>query len=140
MSPDNVDLLRRGIAAINSRDRAALAELTHEQAEWRPALTAGGALEGSVYRGLGGMERYLDDLDAEFAKTDITIESLAPIDERRVFYRGRVIAEGRESGVELEVPIWAVWEVRDGKVWRGVAFLNEREALEAAGLRAGAEL
>ena len=79
--------------------------------------------------------RYLDDLDAEFASTDIKIESLEPIDEDRVLYRGRVVARGRASGINLDVPIWAVWELREGKIWRGVAFLSEDEALQAAGLR-----
>ena len=135
MTPENVEILRRGVRALNDRDRGALGQLVHEDAEWRPALTAGGALERTVYRGVDGVVRYLDDLDAEFASTDIKIESLEPIDEDRVLYRGRVVARGRASGINLDVPIWAVWELREGKIWRGVAFLSEDEALQAAGLR-----
>ena len=43
-------------------------------------------------------------------------------------------ARGRASGINLDVPIWAVWEFRDGKVLRGTAYLNEAQALEALGL------
>ena len=81
------------------------------------------------------MARYLEDLDAEFADTEIKIESLDALEGNRVFYRGRVVARGRASGVALDVPIWAVWEFREGRVWRGTAFLHEAEALGAVGLR-----
>ena len=80
------------------------------------------------------MLRYLDDLDAEFADTQFQVASIEAIDPSRVFYRGRVTARGRASGINLDVPIWAVWELHDGKVLRGTAFLNEAEALEAVGL------
>lgn len=135
MFQENVEILRRGIEALNGREVEVLSELVHDEAEWRPALTAGGALERTVYRGPGGIAEYLDDLEATFADTRFHVESLDPIGSDRVFFRGRVTAEGRASGVPLDVPIWAIWEVRDRKVLRGVAFLNKDEALEAAGLR-----
>ena len=137
MSRENVEVLRSGIDALNRRDVDALAQLTHDQAEWRPALTAGGSLEGAVYRGQEGMLRYLSDLDAEFADTRMAVESLEAVGANQVFFRGRVTARGRASGINLDVPIWAVWELHEGKVLRGTAFLNEAEALEAVGLRDG---
>ena len=135
MSQENVEVLRQGIRALNARDRGALARIMCEDAEWRPALTAGGHLEGAVYRGVDGIARYFDDLDAEFDNTYVKIESLEPIDGDRVFFRGRVHAQGKASGMNLDVPIWAVWELRERKIQRGIAFLNEAEALEAVGLR-----
>jgi ketosteroid isomerase-like protein len=135
MSQENVEVLRQGIRALNARDRTALARIMREDAEWRPALTAGGHLEGAVYRGVDGIARYLDDLDAEFDHTDVKVESLEPIDGDRVFFRGRVQAQGKASGINLDVPIWAVWELRERKIQRGIAFLSEAEALEAVGLR-----
>ncbi len=45
-----------------------------------------------------------------------------------------VIARGSASGIPLDVPIWGLWEIRDGKLIRGYAFLSEQEALKAAGL------
>ena len=81
------------------------------------------------------MIRYLSDLDAEFVDTQIAVERLEAIGPSRVFFRGRVTARGRASGINLDVPIWALWEVHEGKVLRGTAFLNEADALEAVGLR-----
>ncbi len=85
------------------------------------------------------MLRYLSDLDAEFADTQIGVESIEVIDPSRVFYRGRVTARGRASGINLDVAIWAVWELHEGKVLRGTAFLSEAEALEAVRMREQAE-
>jgi ketosteroid isomerase-like protein len=135
MSQENLEVLRQGIRALNARDRGALAQIMREDAEWRPALTAGGHLEGAVYRGHDGIARYFDDLDAEFDNTDVSTERLESIDGDRVFFHGRVRAQGKASGINLDVPIWAVWELRGRKIQRGIAFLNEAEALEAAGLR-----
>ena len=136
MQGENEELLRRGIDALNRADLDTLAQLVHPDGEWRPALTAGGDLERPVDKGHAGFVEYLDDLAATFSTTRFGIESLEPLDSSRIFYRGRVSAEGRTSGVRLDVPIWAIWEFRDGKVFRGEAFLNEAEARQAAGLPA----
>ena len=135
MSQENVEVVRECLRALNARDRAALAQITREDAEWRPALTAGGHLEGAVYRGVDGIARYFADLDAEFDNTDVKVERLEPIEGDRVFFSGRVHAQGKASGINLDAPIWAVWELRDRKIQRGIAFLNEADALEAVGLR-----
>jgi hypothetical protein len=83
--------------------------------------------------------QYLDDLDALFTDTCFHTESLEPIGPDSVFFRGRVTARGRKSQVQLDVPIWALWELRAGKVIRGTAFLNEDEALRAVDLRLQAD-
>lgn len=40
---------------------------------------------------------------------------------------------GRASGVPLNVPIWAVFTVSEGKMLRGTAYRSEEEARDAAG-------
>ena len=134
MSRENMDRLRQGIEALNRGDVDEIGELLHPEAEWRPALTAGGDLERPVYRGRAGFAEYLDDLAETFTSTYFQIESFEAIDANRIFYRGRATAEGRTSGVRLDVPVWAIWEFRDGEIFRGTAFLSEAEALQAAGL------
>lgn len=134
MSRENVEIILKGIDALNQRDFDTLSEFTDEQAEWHPSLTAGGALERSVYRGRDAMRQYLNDLDDLFADTHFEVDHLDSVDAHRVFFRGRVTARARASGIPLDVPIWALWEVRDGKVVRGTAYLREEEALEAVGV------
>jgi ketosteroid isomerase-like protein len=43
-------------------------------------------------------------------------------------------AHGRD-GITVEMDVFQMWQVRDGKVVALRAFLSEREALEAVGLR-----
>jgi hypothetical protein len=52
-----------------------------------------------------------------------------------VLVLGRAFARGRESGVSLDQPAAWIAEVRDRKILRFRSFSNQREALEAVGLR-----
>ncbi len=122
------------IAALNARDTQAVDALFDDEVEWRPALTAGGGVEGSVYRGKSGMIKYVEEADIGFAEMRLEVERIVSVGTDRVFYRGRLIARGSASGIELDVPTWGLWKLRDGKLIRGDGFLTEAEALEAAGL------
>jgi ketosteroid isomerase-like protein len=129
--PNNVDLLAEALRALNARDPEALQRLMHPDAEWRPALTAGGALEGTVYQGPQGPARYMEDLDDVFADTRVETTGVEEVAPDRVLWWGRVTARGRESGIPLDVEIWSLWEFRDGKVYRGDAFRSRAEAWAA---------
>ena len=133
VSRDNVELVAAALGTLNARDAEAAARHMHEDVEWRPLLS--GALEGSVYRGREGMVRYADDLDEVFLDTHAEPISLEPVAPDRVLLGTRVTARGRESGVPLDVQIWSVWEVRDGKLYRGTAYWSRAEALGALGER-----
>ncbi len=134
MSRENVELVAAAIKALNERDTKAVEALFDEEVEWRPALTAGGAVEGTVYRGKPGMRKYIEDVDSGFDEVRLEVPRFDPVGSDRVLYRGRLVARGSASGVSLDVPIWGLWEVRDGKLFRGEGFLSKQEALEAAGL------
>ncbi len=123
------------IKALNERDTNAVDALFDDEVEWRPALTAGGGVEGTVYRGKPGMRKYIDDVDSGFDEVRLEVEGIDPVGSDRVLYRGRLIARGSASGVSLDVPIWGLWEMRGGKLIRGEGFLTKQEALEAAGVR-----
>ena len=134
MSQENVEIMAFAIETLNARNTEALDALCDEAIEWRPVLSAGGAVEGAVYRGKEGMVRYLEEVDNEFSEMRFEIDGFEPVDEESVLYRGRIIARGSASGILLEVPLWGLWQMRDGKLFRGEGFLNEKDALEAAGL------
>jgi hypothetical protein len=72
MSQENGELVPRLVAAFNARDPDAASAVLREDAEWRPAFTGGGAVEGAVFGGsavffffapgplpAGGTRRYL---------------------------------------------------------------------------------
>ena len=134
MSEENVAVIMAGLDALNVRDEKAIEALATDELEWSPAVTAGGSLERKVYRGKRAMVEYWTDLDSEFDQTHFLVERIDPVGTDRVFYRGRVTARGKVSGVPLDIPVWGVWQVRNGKLIRGTAFRTEAEALEAAGL------
>lgn len=132
VSKENVEVLAAAIDAVNARDVSRVEALV--DVEWQPALTAGGAVEGTVYRGKPGMRKYIEDVDSGFDEVRLEVQGFDPVGSDRVLYRGRLIARGSASGVSLDVSIWGLWEIRDGKLFRGEGFLSKQEALEAAGL------
>jgi ketosteroid isomerase-like protein len=134
MSEENVQTMARAIAALKARDPEGIDDLFHEEVEWRPALTAGGGVEGVVYRGRSGMAKYLEDVDSGFEEVTFDIASYVPVGTNRVLYRGRMLARGKSSGVRLDVAIFGLWEICDGKLIRGQGFFTHAEALQAAGL------
>lgn len=73
--------------------------------------------------------RGFDRLWEEFAFEPLSYEQPEP-DRVIAKVRGRGI--GRASGAEVELVIHHVWTLRDGKVARMDAFLDEREAREHA--------
>ena len=134
MSQENVRIMASAIDALNARDVSLIERLVDDELEWRPARSAGGAIEGTVYRGKPGMRQYLEDVHSGFEELVFDIKSIESVDADRVFYFGRLIARGSASGVPLDVPVWGLWKVRNGKLIRGEGFLSESEVLEAAGL------
>jgi ketosteroid isomerase-like protein len=52
----------------------------------------------------------------------------------QVVVRNQQTARGDSSGVPIEMDFWFVHTVRQGKIVRVDMFVNEREALKAAGL------
>ena len=131
MSRENVEIVRLGIEALNARSVEDVERLVAPDAEWRPILTAGGDLERRVYRGPSGIAQYLTDLDELFEGTEVRVEELNPIGPEHVLFGGRVTARGRKSGVPIDERLWAVWEVRDGKLVRGTAHRTKAEALRS---------
>ena len=133
MTPqDDVEVVRRGLDAWARRDEAAVESLTHPDGEWRPLLTAGGELERPVYRGRRGFVSYIRDMDELFDEVHVHVGRLDALGADQVLFEGRVVARGRASGVPLDTHIWALYELRDGKLFRGTAYRSREDAIAAA--------
>ena len=133
MSHENVELVRRAIAAFNRRDLTALANFAHENFEFVSVLTAVDA-EGGTYRGPGAWTTYFKDMDE--AWKDWRAEDPQVLDggEDRVAGLVRVVGTGRHSDAQVELSMGLVYVVRDGKLWRMHSYADAAEALKAAGL------
>ena len=145
MSQENVELIRRVVAAFRARDASAEggfspADLANAAALLHPdvvADTTRAPVEDirGVWRGLAGTAEFwahwLDswedlDFDAHLsAGTNDTVVAAVPDQRMR----------GRSSGIEVQFPpFWVVFTLHEGKVIRYVFYADEREALDAAGL------
>ena len=94
-----------------------------------------GALLGgkaTVYRGREGAREALQDLFDSFAELHLEISEIRDLGDR-VLAHGRMCGRGTESGVEIESPWAYLLEFKNGKATWVRAFLDPREALEAAG-------
>jgi ketosteroid isomerase-like protein len=53
----------------------------------------------------------------------------------RVVHLYRLVGRGAGSGVPVSRDVAALWQLRNGKLLKGEIYLDQRQALEAAGLR-----
>lgn len=132
MSPQNVEVVEQLMAAVDRRDVETFAELTTADFEWFPVFAA--RVEGDVYRGRGGIETFLREVDE-------TWEQFLPVPEEyrdlgdRVLGLGRLRARGRGSGVPIDSPWAGIYDFRGREISRIRTYLDQSEALRAAGLQ-----
>jgi len=127
----NADIVRSILAAWDEGDVEAMAALISEDGELVPLRAQ---LEGTTYRGPDGMRRFWSDLNADWEDLRLPIEDLRERGDSVVAII-RMTARGRASGVNIDVRIGSLWELRDGKVTRLESFSDPEEALRAAGIR-----
>ena len=132
MSQENVELVRRGYESAFDRGEFDLPlDEWHEECEFVPAMA--GAVEAKVYRGHAGLREYFDELFQSFSEVHVDSREFRDLGDRvLVLYRLRV--RGHDSGVVLDQPGAAIYELREGKIVRGQSYLSHAEALEAVGL------
>ena len=133
MSQENVETVRRGSAAFNSRDVEALLDMVHPAIEWHPLLPVLLGGEATVYRGHEGVRELLRELDEAFVELRSDLFEVRDLGER-VLAIGRLWGRGRESGAETESETVWLAEFKNGKVIRVREYLSPEQALEAAGL------
>lgn len=123
----DADLVRRFVAAFNSRDADAAAELTAPGAVLVPLRAA---VDGATYRGPDGMRAF-------FAASDLQWEGLhMEIDweERRgghALLVGRLTARARDSLAPADNAIGLVLSFRHDKLIAARSFPDPKEAEEA---------
>ena len=130
MSQENVELVRRGIAAWNRRDLDAWLSFATPDIEWMPAGPA--AVERTVYRGYdevrAGIEAVFETWDV-FECQETEMQDLGEAS----LWLGRVHMRGNASGVELDQE-FAIYSVaRDGRMALIHSFLSWQDALKAVG-------
>jgi ketosteroid isomerase-like protein len=129
MSQENVEVVRRLTDAAGRKDLQAALELVHPELEWIPRRAA---TEGA-YHGHEGFERFFADTNESFELFEMHFE-LRDLGDQ-VLAWGTIHVRGSGSGVEMDVPVGGLFDLRDGRVVRWKDFGSKEKAFEAAGLR-----
>ena len=134
MSQENVEVVARFADANNRRDVEAMLEEVDADVEWHSAILASLKVEAAVYRGHEGIREVFKDLYEAFSDFRIEFEEFRDLGDRVVGI-GRWVTCGEESGVVSTHPLAVVVDLKNAKAFRVQAYLDPKEALEAAGLR-----
>ena len=131
MSRETLESVRALMEAVHRRDVDAFAELSTPDLEWFPVFAV--RVEGDPYIGREGIATFLREVDETWEEFRPLPDEYRDLGER-ILALGRLITRGRGSGVPVESPWGAVYDLRDGRVSRIRTFLDHGEALRAAGL------
>jgi ketosteroid isomerase-like protein len=130
MSGENVKVATQAIDAFNGREVDAFAVLTTPDFTWSPSMVA---IEGTIFQGREGIERYFQSLANAWEKFHIHRDRFRNA-ESVVVMLGRLEGRGMGSGVPVDASLGMVFDFRDGTISRIRGYLDHAEALEAAGL------
>ena len=132
MSQENVEIVRRVIAARNRGDRDAAFAYAAPDIEFDYSASAGPW--AGIYRGVQATMRLWDGMDEAFSEFRWEPQEFIDAGDA-VVVSIRFHSRGRGSGVETVSRAAQVYWLKDGKVVRYRQCQNRAEALEAAGLQ-----
>jgi len=131
MSQENVELVRRSIAAYNRRDFEAMGTMNGRDVELDWSASRG--LEAGVYKGWEEVMRFYQNFLGTFE--EVTIEPDRFIESGdSVVVPNTAQIRGRD-GIETVARSALVFELRSGLIARICLYQETREALEAVGLQ-----
>jgi ketosteroid isomerase-like protein len=132
MSQENVEIVRSIYDAWEQGDFPGPAHLLDARIVY---VNPPEAIEPGIRYGLGAFGRAVEQVFhmGGWESWRIEPERFTPFGDR-VAVEVRYRARGRESGVEVQGRMSALWTIREGKVVRFEWFLAPTGALEAAGL------
>jgi ketosteroid isomerase-like protein len=131
MADEDVEIVRRALAAFNAGETERVLELMAPDVELVPVRAV---LEGSSYRGHEGFRKFVADMMEDWQDYHPTSERFRDLGDGRVLSVGRFHARGRASGMEVETPGAWVSEVREGKITFVRFYADEAAALRELGL------
>jgi ketosteroid isomerase-like protein len=130
MSQENVEVVKRAVAAVNQRDLDGyLACCTEDVQLITPIAEVAGA-----YDGADGIRRFFTDIADASPDFKIAIERVGAVGPDCVLAFMRVTGTGRASGIPVETATGNVYDFTDGRIQRIRIFSDRGQALEAAGL------
>jgi ketosteroid isomerase-like protein len=133
VSQENVDIVRRAFTAY-LLSKPPDVETLREVLDPDVVGTSNWGVEGAEYRGVEGALTALADMNAAWDSWEQEIERVLDAGDNGVVVLLRIRARGRESTVPVEFPWAMVTTLRGGRIVTSHTFLDQFEALKAAGL------
>jgi ketosteroid isomerase-like protein len=130
MSEENVQVVKRGYAAFDRGDLDGVLELLDPELKVSDPF---GFSTTDAYEGHGGFAQTVRDAMDAFERYEVTADEFIDAGDD-VVVSARLSGIGRESGAVVNMHVFHVWTVRDGKAVLGQTFQTRNAALEAAGL------
>jgi uncharacterized protein len=131
MSQENVELVRRYYAAWNAGGLDAARAFWSDEIEWQDAPEMPDA---GTYRGADAVATHFRDLNEVLGTMEVDVDRLVAAGDE-VFVLLHVHLDTQRGGLILDGPIFETVRIEDSKISRIRLFLDEADALEAAGLR-----
>ena len=132
MSQENVEIVRRWVELYNERDTDGLIELTTPDYEMKSVFA--GVESGGIFRGYAGFPfAYFKTLDEAYEQFTLVPQDFIDVGAA-VLMVAHIDWRGRGSGAEGRGPLFALFWLRAGRVFREESFTVRADAFEAAGL------
>jgi ketosteroid isomerase-like protein len=132
MSQENVEIVRRGYAALAEEGVEAVLAFTDPQFEATTPSSL--ASEPDTYRGHEGVRRFFGSFGGAMEGVYLEGQEFTSAGDK-VLVDTKLHARGRTTGIETEQRAFLVWTLRDGMVTSVETFAEQGQALEAAGLQ-----
>jgi ketosteroid isomerase-like protein len=132
VSRQDLEVVRSMLATLNESGVEAALDQIHPDFEGvtPPELSP----EPDTYRGHEGIRRYFAGFEGVMDEVRWEADELMEAPNERVVAGIRLLTRSVATELELELPVWQVCTVRDGKVLRIEGFAKREDALRAAGL------
>ncbi len=93
-------------------------------------------IEHKAYSGPSALWEYKADLEEVWVGWHAEDSRFVDAGGERVVWLYRIVGVGKGSGVPVEKAFAILWTLRDGLIWRGQGYHDQRDALNAVGLEA----
>jgi ketosteroid isomerase-like protein len=131
MSRENVEVARRSFDHFN-RTGYLPEEAFHPEIEFSNLRES--PLPGP-YHGYEGLRKWRDDIHEVLDDFRFEVGDAIDADEQSaVLLKVRLLGTARHTGIAVDYPFTVVNWMRDGRTYRGEAFSDHAEALQAVGL------
>jgi ketosteroid isomerase-like protein len=131
MSQENLDLVRSIYAEWERGDFGGTINRLDEHVVY--TTFAAGEGDALTFHGRDAMISFQREFFSNWRKYRVEGHEFRDVGEM-VLVEGHQYAEGKESGVSIDMPLYAVWTFQDGRVIGLLLTRHRQEALEAVGL------